>query len=338
MTVRLDKRTHLRVGDVVDVVPNQSEVRVFDANTTVSVTEATTAARSPSGPSRPGPWADGQTDIEGHRGARGLVVENTLPGVTAALDAGVTGIEIDVRMSADGQLVVWHDPVLLAAKCRSTKGDLVGARIDELTLEQLRTVDVGSQTLPQFATQRAAPGARIATLAEVFAVGESRSSSPWWTIEVKLDPTDERQVALRERLVEAALAAVHEVGVAHRCFMHSFDWAVLDLSRELDPGVLRSALTQAHHFRAGSPWTGSVDPAEHHEDLVAGVAALGASVVSPDFALIDAELVRRAHALDISVLAWTVNELDDLTRMLELGVDGIVTDYPDRARAVVAAR
>ncbi|MDN5766298.1 MAG: glycerophosphodiester phosphodiesterase [Humibacillus sp.] len=258
--------------------------------------------------------------------------------MSAAFDAGATGIEIDVRMTADGQLVVWHDPILLPEKCRSMKGDLVGARIDELTFEQLRTVDVGSQTLPEFATQRAAPGARIATLSEVFAVGESRSSTIWWTIEVKLDPTDERQVARREPLVEATLAAVHEAGVARRCFMHSFDWAVLDLSRELDPGVLRSALTQPDHFRAGSPWTGSIDPAECDDDLVAGVAAIGASVVSPDLALVDAELVRRAHGLDISVLAWTVNELDDLTRMLSLGVDGIVTDYPDRARRLVAAR
>ncbi len=277
-------------------------------------------------------------DIEGHRGARGLVVENTLPSITAALDAGVTGIEIDVRMTADGQLVVWHDPILLPEKCRATRGGLVGARVDELTLDQLRTVDVGSQTLPEFATQRTAPGAQIATLAEVIALGEHRSSQLWWTIEVKLDPTDERQVARRERLVEATLAAVHEAGVERRCFLHSFDWAVLDLARELDPGVLRSALTQARHFSTGSPWTGSVDPAEHGEDVIAGVAAIGASVVSPDFALVDADLVRRAHDLDISVLTWTVNEPDDLVRMMELGVDGIVTDYPDLAVQLVATR
>jgi len=264
------------------------------------------------------------------------VVENTLPSMTAALDAGVTGIEIDVRMTADGQLVVWHDPILLPEKCRATQGDLIGARVDELTLDQLRTVDVGSQTLPEFATQRAAPGAHIATLAEVIGVGEHRSLKTWWTIEVKLDPTDERQVVRREQLVEATLAAVHEAGVARRCFMHSFDWAVLDLSRELDPGVLRSALTQAHHFSAGSPWTGSIDPVEHGEDIIAGVAAIGASVVSPHFALVDADLVRRAHALDIGVLAWTVNEPDDLVRMVELGVDGIVTDYPDRALELIA--
>ena len=258
--------------------------------------------------------------------------------MTAALDAGITGIEIDVRLTADGQVVVWHDPVLLPEKCRSTQGELVGARIDELTLDQLRTVDVGSQTLPEFAGQRAAPGARIATLAEVIAVGEHHSPHPWWTIEVKLDPTDPRQVGRRERLVEATLAEVHEAGVSGRCFLHSFDWAVLDLARDLDPGVLRSALTQARHFSVSSPWTGSIDPAEHAEDVVAGAAAIGASVVSPDFALVDADLVRRAHALDIAVLAWTVNEPNDLRRMLELGVDGIVTDFPDRAVELLATR
>lgn len=265
-------------------------------------------------------------------------MENTLPSMAAALDAGVTGIELDVRMSADGQLVVWHDSILLPEKCRSTQGDLVGARVDDLTLQQLRTVDVGSQTLPTFATQSAAPGARIPTLAEAFAVADDRASTIWWTIEVKLDPTDERQVSRRERLVEATLAAVHEAGVARRCLLHSFDWAVLDVSRELDPGVLRSALTKGRHFSAGSPWTGSIDPQEHGEDLVAGVAAIGASVVSPEFALVDADLVQRAHDLDISVLVWTVNDPDDLADVMGLGVDGIVTDYPDRAVELIAAR
>lgn len=105
-------------------------------------------------------------------------MENTLPSITAALAAGVTSIEIDVRMTADRQLIVWHDPVLLPHKCRSTQGELVGARVDELTLEQLRTVDIGSQTLSEFATQRNAPGAQIATLAEVFAVGRATRRSP----------------------------------------------------------------------------------------------------------------------------------------------------------------
>lgn len=277
-------------------------------------------------------------DVEGHRGARGLVVENTLPGFEAALDAGVTGIELDVRLSADGQVVVWHDLVLAPNKCRSTQGDLVGARVDDLTLEQLRSVDVGSQTLPEFPMQQAAPGARIAPLDEVLALGRQRSPLVWWTIEVKLEVTDERQVARRSQLVEGTLAAIHRAGVERRCFVHSFDWAVLEVSRDLDPEVLRSALTMARHFSVGSPWIGSVDPAEHGGDVVAGAASLGASVLSPDFALVDDDLIERAHARNIAVLPWTVNEPGDLTHMFDLGVDGLVTDFPDRALTLLRDR
>src|SRR5690242_21710822 len=87
---------------------------------------------------RPGPWASGRFDVEGHRGAKGLVVENTLASFTAAFDAGVTGVELDVRLTADGEVVVWHDPVLLPEKCLPTGSDLVGARLGELRSEERR--------------------------------------------------------------------------------------------------------------------------------------------------------------------------------------------------------
>lgn len=284
---------------------------------------------------RPGPWSQGWPDIEGHRGARGLVVENTLPSISAALAAGVRAVEIDVRMTADGHLVVWHDPVLLAHKCRSTGEDLTGARIDDLPLAQLRTVDVGSQTLPQFPGQLAAPGERIPTLADVLALGEQQSPGVWWTVEVKSNPTDARQVANRARLVAATHAAIGEAGIERRCLVHSFDWAVLDLSRELAPDLLRSALVEATvTYLPGSPWTGSVPWERHGDDLCAAVADLGAHVVSPEYVLVDEALVARAHELGVAVLPWTVNEDADLRAMLALGVDGIVTDYPDRALAL----
>lgn len=289
-------------------------------------------------PARPGPWATGILDVEGHRGARGLVVESTLASFDAALAAGVTGIELDARLTADGQVVVWHDPVLEASKCHSTAENLIGARVDDLSMAQLRTVDVGSKTLPQFPSQRAAPGATIATLDEVVDRGQARSPGVWWTIELKVDPTDERQSTNRERLLEATLEVIGARGIEGRCFVHSFDWAVLELARELAPAVLRSALTMEGHFTAGSPWTGSIDPVEHGLDLVSAVEALGARVISPHHRLVDADLVQSAHDHGLAVLPWTVNDDADLTGVLDLGVDGIVTDFPDRARALVDAR
>jgi len=287
--------------------------------------------------SRPGPWASGRFDVEGHRGARGLVVESTLASFTAAFDAGVTGVELDVRLTADGEVVVWHDAELQPEKCLSTGPDLSGARVADLTLEQLRTVDVGSRTLAAFPDQRPSEGARICTLDEVLAHGREQAPDVWWTIELKVNPLGAGEAAGRRRLLEGVLAGVQEAGVQRQCFVHSFDWAVLELSAELAPDVLRSALVESSlTWVPGSPLTGSVRVGESHVDLCEGAAAVGASVVSPDHAMVDAAFVERAHAAGLAVLPWTVNEPDRMTELIEAGVDGLVSDYPDRAVALLS--
>lgn len=287
--------------------------------------------------SRPGPWASGRFDVEGHRGAKGLVVENTLASFAAAYSAGVTGVELDVRLTADGHLAVWHDPVLLPLKCLSTGPDLIGARVAELTLAQLRTVDVGSLSLPGFPGQRTSPGARISTLEEVLRHGLERAPEVWWTIEVKVNPLDVREAANRQVLLEGVLQCVHDLGLERQCFVHSFDWSVLELSARLAPDVLRSALVEAGvTWVPGSPWTGGVSVGESHDDVVDGVAAVGAHVISPEHVLVDAALVERAHTAGLGVLPWTVNDPKRMLQLVEDGVDGLVSDYPDRARAVLA--
>ena len=286
---------------------------------------------------RPGPWASGRFDVEGHRGAKGLVVENTLASFAAAYDAGVTGVELDVRLTADGEVVVWHDPVLLPLKCLSTGPDLVGARVADLTLAQLRTVDVGSQTLADFPGQRAAPGSRISTLDEVLAHGLERAPDVWWTIEVKVDPRDAGESGNRRRLLEEVLSSLHAAGLERQCFIHSFDWAVLELSARLAPAVVCSALVEPGvTWEPGSPWTGSVVVGTTHEDVCDGAAAVGAQVVSPEHVLVDEAFVERAHGAGLAVLPWTVNEAARMVELVEVGVDGLVSDYPDRALSVLA--
>ena len=281
-------------------------------------------------PARPGPWAGGRFDVEGHRGARGLVVESTLAGFEAAYDAGVTGVELDVRLTADGEVVVWHDAVLLPEKCLPTGRDLIGARVVDLTLDLLRTIDVGSRTLEGFPDQRPSPGARISTLGEVLAGGLERAPDVWWTIELKVDPRDAGESAGRRRLLEGVLASVHEAGLESQCFVHSFDWAVLELSAELAPGVLRSALVAAETWAPDSPWTGGVVVGES-QDMCAGAGAVGAQVISPAHELVDEGFVERAHAAGLAVLPWTVNDPERMVELVRAGVDGLVTDYPDRA-------
>ena len=318
---------------------------------------------------RVGPWTAGRFDIEGHRGAKGLVVENTLSSFRAALDAGVSGVELDVRLTADRQLVVWHDPVLLPLKCRSTGPELVGAHVADLSLAQLRTVDVGSQVLPGFPGQQPAPGAWISTLREVLTFGLHRAPDVWWTIELKVNPLDAREVAGREVLLDGVLDTVHDLGLDRQCFVHSFDWAVLELSARVAPHVARSALVEADvTWVPGSPWTGSVRVEDHlagreegqderpHVDAVAspgrharpgpgrdlaaglcaGVAELGADVISPEHVLVDRDFVAHAHALGLAVLPWTVNDPARMRAMVDAGADGLVSDYPDVAVAELA--
>ncbi|MEO3935495.1 glycerophosphodiester phosphodiesterase family protein [Dermatophilaceae bacterium Soc4.6] len=292
--------------------------------------------RGPWAPARPGRL--GSLGVQGHRGAKGLVVENTVPSVLAALDAGVQGIEIDVRLTADGEVVVWHDATLLPHKVVAPHDGLVGARVNLLTYDEISSVDVGSLTLPGFPRQQAAPGARISTLPDLLEASGERGAEAFWTLEVKVNALDPGEVAGRERLVGRLVEQVNAAGIRDRCLVHSFDWQVLELALELDPELRRSALaivgtTWAPH----SPWTGITSFEEHDGDLPAAAAAIGAHVIAPQYTYVDEALVHRAHDLGLAVLPWTVNAADDIRAMAAIGVDGIVTDYPDVALAVVGS-
>ncbi len=264
---------------------------------------------------------------------------------------GCAGVELDVLLTADGYAVVWHDPVLLADKVTCEGTDLVGARIDELTLDQLRTVDVGSRTLPAYPRQQAVPGARIPLLSEVFAAVEAGWPDAWHTVEVKCIPYDPRDVARREQLVETVISQIRDAGVGERVLVHSFDWAVLESAARLDPALRRSALaTFGETFVPGSAFLGSIRYEDFAGDLPGAAAAVGADVVAPAYARVygtsvadpgfelacDREFVTRAHGLGLAVLPWTVNAAADIRAVIGAGVDGFVTDYPDVAVALAA--
>ncbi|HQF02460.1 MAG TPA: glycerophosphodiester phosphodiesterase family protein [Phycicoccus sp.] len=275
-------------------------------------------------------WPHVPFDLQGHRGARGLAPESTVASFDAALAAGITGVEFDVRLTGDGEVVVWHDPTLEGGKCVFDGDDLTNARVADLTLEQLRTVDIGALTLPAFPEQVAAPGSRILTLAELFSRYAVAHPTLWWTVELKVDPTDPDEVATREELTGKVVEAIKVAGVEGRSFVHSFDWAVLELAREIDSSLILSALTiPGLPLEDVRPWTGSLDPADF-PDEVAAAAALGASVFSPYWTWCTPANVERAHDLGLAVLPWTVNEPADIESVRAAGVDGLVTDYPDR--------
>jgi glycerophosphoryl diester phosphodiesterase len=295
--------------------------------------------------------------VEGHRGARGLRPENTLAGFAHALALGVTTLELDLGMTRDGVVVVCHERRLRALECRDTgpvrPGDpafpYVGRLVSELTLAQLRTIDAGTRRPADPAadrfvhTQVPVPGARIPTLAEVLALPARLGvGHVGFNLEVKVDPTRPHETAGPELLTRRVIHETRRAGVVHRARIQSFDWRVLRAARAALPRLRRAALAERATVYPGSPWTAgiAVPPEPFAGDGLARAVArdLGAQVLSPRATELTDGLLAAAHARGLAVIPWTVNEPAALARLVDRGVDGIITDYPDRLRTVLAAR
>ena len=272
-------------------------------------------------------------EIHGHRGARGLRPENTLPGFTHALELGVDVIELDVGMSSDGVVVLNHDQALSPVNLTDTEPaspddpafPYVGKRIRDLTFDQLRTIDAGVKCHEAY-TQTAVPGARIPTLAEAcdllaptgVALAVELKTDPRWPIE------DVR------RLTAAVVDILTSVGVHGRSRLLAFDWRVLTEAGRDHPRFPRVALVERKTLVPDTRWLAGLPP----DDPVAAAAEIGAAYLSPEHPLTTPELVERAHAHDLKVAVWTVNAPEDMSRFIKYGVDALVTDYPDRVPEV----
>jgi len=305
---------------------------------------------TPAAPTESGaePGARTQVRVEGHRGARGLKPENTLPSFEVALDVGVTVLELDLHLSADDQLVIWHDDDLGAEKCRlaqdapdsladPSSGD--GVAIRELRFEDLQYYQCDINPDPErFADQNADPtelagvNYRPLTLPELFDFVESyamssdksaqqraNAASVEFNIETKRDPRGRDNIGDGFNGTEPGrfelqlLAAIETAGVEERAVIQSFDyrslWSVRSVNADIRLAALSSRTTP---------------------DLKE-LADNGANIWSPDFRRLTGELIDQAHEFGLLVIPWTVNEADDMTRLLDLGADGIITDRPDIA-------
>ena len=278
-----------------------------------------------------------------------------MKGFLRAVEQGATALELDVQLTADDQVVVWHDPTLLPHKATDThparRGDpdypYVGARVRDLTYGQLSCVDVGSSTSPTFPAQQLEPGARIPLLAEVLHAVHQADPTVWFLVELKIDPTDPALTAPPEVMVPAVLDVVAPIVPADRVVLQSFDWRVVQLAADLAPDLPRSALaTVGRTFVPESPWLGSSSFEQHDGDLAAAAAALGVHAVTPALRqgphpvpnipplVPDHHFVARAHDLGLAVLPWTVNDPTLMAAVLNSGADGLITDFPDRAVSV----
>ncbi|RYF43342.1 MAG: glycerophosphodiester phosphodiesterase [Comamonadaceae bacterium] len=289
-------------------------------------------------------------DLQGHRGARGLAPENTLPAFERALEIGVTTLELDVGVTADGVVVVTHDPYLNPLIVRDANGEwLAGNRgplLKSLSFAQLQAYELGrikpgTPYATQFITQQARDGTRMPTLAALFdRVKAMGANAVRFNIETKLDPREPDNTVSPEAMTQALLKVIREASMTARVSIQSFDWRSLQLVQKLEPSiptVYLSFQNANNNTIADGQWTAGFKIADH-ASLPAMIKAAGGAVWAPNGGAVTPELVKQAQALGLKVIPWTINNPAEMEKLIGWGVDGIITDYPDRLRTVMQAR
>ena len=296
-------------------------------------------------------------DLQGHRGARGLRPENTLAGFAEALSIGVTTLETDLAITRDDIVVLSHDPVLNPDIVRGPDGAwpaTPGPAIRTLSFAELARFDIGrirpgSAYAREFPRQKPVDGERIPTLAALFALAAASGTSPRFNIETKIAPAKPDETPDPERFAHLVVEAVRQAGVASRTTIQSFDWRTLLAVHRIAPDIETVCLTieteEMNTVRARaslpspqpSPWLAGVDVGRQGSSAPSLVSAAQCATWSPYWRDVTAANVAEAHALGLKVVPWTVNDASGMAAMIAMKVDGLITDYPDLGRQVLAA-
>jgi len=257
--------------------------------------------------------------VQGHRGTRGTLPENTLPAFQSAIEAGADFLELDLLMTRDGHLVIYHDFFIHPERVCYLDGTTVSSPsplIYSLDLAQVKQFDCGRIANPLFPRQKPIPGTQIPTLEELFEMIHSLSDPHGKTIslnlEIKRDSRYPEYTPDSSVIVQTLFALVKKQGFSDRVYYSSFDPESLIEVRAQDPHAKIAFLKE--------------------DDLVGmtnGAAFVKAESVSPEHILIrDKDHLQSLQKLGFKVILWTVNDPQRWEELIDMGVDGIITDYP----------
>lgn len=284
-------------------------------------------------------------DLQGHRGARGLAPENTLPGWKKALEIGVTTIECDLAITRDGVVVVHHDLALNPDITRGPDGQWLqrtGPLISQLSFSELQQYDVGriqpgSRYAADFPDQQAVDGTRVPRLSDLFdLVKAAGNHQVGFNCETKLSPLYPDATLPPEDFARAVIAEIRKAGMAERMMIQSFDWRTLQVVQREAPEIRTMYLSSPRTLRRGengqpSPWLAGFSP-EQHGSVPRAVHAANGKIWAPNQAFLTPELLAEAKRLGLTVIPWTVNDPAMIIKLLDMGVDGIISDRPDRVQ------
>jgi glycerophosphoryl diester phosphodiesterase len=254
--------------------------------------------------------------VHGHRGARAMYPENTIPAFRYAIEIGVDFLEMDVAVTKDSVLVISHDPHINGEICT---GPHPGIAIHELTLSELREYDCGEKKNTHFAKQHPVPGTRIPTLDEVLDLAHGNQVQ--FNIETKSFPDHPELTPTPEVFSKMLLETIRKHKLESRVIVQSFDFRTLHAMKRMAPEIRLAALWEGK----ARPFTEIAQDAE-------------APTVSPDFHLVTPEQVMLSHAANLEVVPWTADRPEDWQRLIDAGVDAIITDDPAELIAYLKQR
>lgn len=265
-------------------------------------------------------------DKEGHRGCRGLMPENTIPAMLHALDLGVTTLEMDICITKDNKVMLSHDPYFNHDITTKSDGTFIDEKEEknyklyQMTYAETQQYDVGMKVNPRFPKQQKLP-AKKPLLSDLLDSVQQymmtrRKSFPYFNIETKTQPaTDNVFHPGPEEFVDLLMAVIKEKGIENRTIIQSFDFRTLKYLHKKYPSIKTAMLIEGSYKRS-------------FEDQIADLG-FTPTIYSPAYQLVTDELIRKCHDLNIKVIPWTVNEKAKIEELKKMGVDGIISDYPD---------
>lgn len=303
-------------------------------------------------------------DLEAHRGGRDVRPENTLYSYAYAIELGATSIECNMQLTKDGQIVMSHNPILNSDITRDENGNYIENNkydIRLMTVDELKKFDVGvmdpncGEYYDLHGKTQFTYDAKIPTLEELMQLIQSYGDKNIvLNIETKSypDPASAgyKNNADPKKFVEVFNNIVKKYDMEDRVVLQSFDWQTLIEMKKLNPNISTSALWQKQpswgrdseslrrYEKKKSPWLGGLDIKDYQGNPVKAAHAIGADIISPYYTEISKQDVDEAHSLGMKVVPWTVNNEKDMNMLLDMGVDGIISDKPWLLKQVLEKR
>jgi glycerophosphoryl diester phosphodiesterase len=269
--------------------------------------------------------SNSKIDIQGHRGCRGLLPENSLPAFKKAIELGVHTIELDLAISKDKKVVVSHEPFMKSDYCLDTNGNEIAKEEElnfnfyQMSYDSIKLFDCGTKYFERFPNQEKVKVYKP-LLSEVIELSESLNPNIHYNIEIKADPRyDTMYTPIPSEYVQLVLNVIKKYEIENRVNLQSFDIRVLEEIKKQDESIKLALL---------------IDENESIDKKLKSLSFLP-EIISPYYKLITKTSVKDYQKDGFQIIPWTVNSEDDMLNMIAFKVDGIITDYPERLKTIL---